>query len=260
MLPDLALIENLAREYPERNIPDVFADVPRTAAHLELVMARHDPPAAVCDLGGGTGLFAVAAAAHNYRATTVDDFGDSGQHEDPGDLPATNPHRSHGVTILSRDMIADGLDFAPESIDCFTAFETMEHWHNSPKKLFADVMRSLKPAGTLIIGVPNAVNLRKRLTVPFGRGKWSSMHDWYECETFRGHVREPDVDDLRYIARDLGLADAQIVGFNWQGYKSPRGWVRRVVPLVDRPLRRFPALCADIYLVGSKATASYGRQ
>ena len=50
-----------------------------------------------------------------------------------------------------------------------------------------------------MVGVPNCVNLRKRLTVPLGRGKWSPMADWYEQPSFRGHVREPDAlrDRLR---------------------------------------------------------------
>ena len=74
--------------------------------------------------------------------------------------------------------------------------------------------------GLFVLGVPNRVNLRKRVFVPFGYGKWSSMKDWYESPVFRGHVREPDVDDLRYIARDLHLRDWQVFGRNWLGYSS----------------------------------------
>ena len=59
------------------------------------------------------------------------------------------------------------------------------------------------------------MRIRKRLTVPFGSGKWSSMADWYEDPIFRGHVREPDVDDLFYIAREVGLVDVYIKGRHW---------------------------------------------
>jgi hypothetical protein len=86
--------------------------------------------------------------------------------------------------------------------------------------------------------------------VPLGIAKWSSMADWYEAKTFRGHVREPDVDDLRYIARDMGLVDVEVMGRNWLGYKNRRPWIRRLTPLVDVPLRVLPTLCSDIYLVG----------
>ena len=110
------------------------------------------------------------------------------------------------------------LPFEEASFDVITSFDSMEHWHHSPKRLFQEVMRVLKPSGRFILGVPNCVNLRKRLTVPFGFGKWSSIDDWYEQETFRGHVREPDVEDLRYIANDMGLMELQILGRNWMAY------------------------------------------
>jgi SAM-dependent methyltransferase len=45
----------------------------------------------------------------------------------------------------------------------------MEHWHRSPKALFHEALTWLRPGGLLVIGVPNCVNLRKRLTVPLGR-------------------------------------------------------------------------------------------
>ena len=128
----------------------------------------------------------------------------------------------------------------------------MEHWHHSPKALFGHLMRALRPGGLFFLGVPNCVNLRKRITVPLGRGKWSTMADWYEPPRFRGHVREPDIDDLRYIARDLGLREVRIIGRNWLGYQSRRRWARALVSIVDRPLQQRPSLCSDIYLLGRK--------
>jgi hypothetical protein len=83
----------------------------------------------------------------------------------------------------------------------------------------------LKPGGLFFLGVPNCVFLRKRITVPLG--KWSSMDEWYERETFGGHIREPDVGHLRYIARDLGLGYVRVFGRNWLGYASRHGWARR---------------------------------
>ena len=45
-----------------------------------------------------------------------------------------------------------------------------------------------------LLGVPNCVNLRKRITVPLGRGKWV-VHGRLARQrpTSGGHVREPDV-------------------------------------------------------------------
>jgi hypothetical protein len=71
-------------------------------------------------------------------------------------------------------------------------------------------------------------------------------------QVFRGHVREPDVSDLRYIARDLQLTETRIIGRNWQGRVSPSALVRAMTAMFDLPLRINPAWCADIYLLGRK--------
>jgi hypothetical protein len=131
-------------------------------------------------------------------------------------------------------------------------FDCLEHLHHSPKKMLTDCVTALKPGGLLFLGVPNCVNLRKRLTVPLGIGKWSRMEEWYDSGKFRGHVREPDVDDLRYIAKSLGLHNVKIIGMNWLGYESQFPLVRLLVPFADRLLQLRPSLCANIYLLGTK--------
>lgn len=78
------------------------------------------------------------------------------------------------------------------------------------------------------------------------------MAHWYETERFRGRVREPDVGDLRYVARDMALAEVEILGRNWVGHVSRRRWVRWATPLVDHLLRLRPSLCGDVYLVARK--------
>lgn len=75
--------------------------------------------------------------------------------------------------------------------DAITSFDSMELWHHSPSKLFFEITSQLKPGGVFRLGVPNCVNLRKRLTVPLGFGKWSAMQDWYEEENFRGTCVNP---------------------------------------------------------------------
>jgi SAM-dependent methyltransferase len=152
----------------------------------------------------------------------------------------------------------DGLADISERFDIVTTFDSMEHWHHSPKRLFRQVGdQLLKPGGRFVLGVPNCVNVRKRFSVPLGIGKWSNMEDWYEEPEFRGHIREPDIADLRYIALDMGLKDVQILGRNWLGYGSRSGLVRLGTRIADRPLRMFPALCADLYMTGHSPPDNY---
>jgi len=81
------------------------------------------------------------------------------------------------------------------------------------------------------------------------------MEEWYEEPEFRGHVREPDVADLRYIALDMGLKDVRILGRNWLGYGTRSRFVRLGTWIADRPLQMFPSLCADLYMTGHSPPA-----
>lgn len=240
-----ATLRVLAPRHPSGRVaPDV--EIECIAFQIALAFV---PGGAVCDVGGGVGLFSLGCAALGMRAVLVDDFADAvNQREGDASLAL---HRELGVEIVRRDVVKDGLGL-PGPFDAVTSFDSMEHWHSSPKRLFHDAVAALHPGGAFVLGVPNCVNLRKRLTVPFGLGKWTSMEEWYEPAVFRGHVREPDVDDLRYIGRDLGLREVRILGRNWLGYRSRFLPVRLLTPLADRLLRLRPSLCSDLYLVGRR--------
>jgi 2-polyprenyl-3-methyl-5-hydroxy-6-metoxy-1,4-benzoquinol methylase len=246
-------LREIAQRYPKELVAGQLRDIPRIAFNIGLIVDRVGEEVSVCDLGGGIGLFSVGCAARGMKSTLIDDFNDS-VNARFATVPNTL-HRQLSVNVISADLVASPPDMPRNSLDVVTSFDSIEHWHSSPKPSLHRALSWLKPGGLLILGVPNCVNLRKRLTVPLGRGKWSSMSDWYEESSFRGHVREPDVDDLHYIARDLELQNVEIIGRNWLGYHHRSALVRSVTRLVDLPLRMFPSLCADIYLIGTKGKA-----
>jgi len=249
-LPIRETLVDLARQFPRRMVEDQLDDVDRIAFNIQIVTDRMGTKITLADIGGGIGLYSVGCAALGLHAILVDDF------QDENNRPVVDEvlqlHKSKGVEIVSQDVVHQPLKLAENSLDVITCFDSMEHWHHSPKKLFHDLARILKPGGLFVIGVPNCVNLRKRLTVPFGAGKWSAMEYWYESDVFRGHVREPDVDDLHYIARDLKLEQVEILGRNWLGYTSRKPHIRFVTRFVDKILQFRPTLCSNIYLVARK--------
>ena len=246
----VSVLQNIAKKYPFGLVEEQLKDVRRIAFNIELVVSRKGTNCRICDVGGGIGLFTVGCAAIGMKAILVDDFSDAVNRrfgESVLDL-----HKSYGVQIVQRDVIKDGMDFPPESLDVITTFHSMEHWHHSPKQLLSSVVEALVPGGLFILGAPNNVNFRKRITVPLGIGDWSQMEDWYEQDVFRAHVREPSVSDLKYVANDMKLVNVSIVGRNWLGYNSRFQLVRALIPFVDRGLRLFPSLCSDIYMIGTK--------
>ena len=191
------------------------------------------------------GLLSAGCAAYGLKRTVlVDDFDDSINRQVGASI--LDLHRSLGVEVVVRDVVEKGI------LDIAGSFDSMEHWHHSPKMLFHEVVEKLNPGGVFVLGVPNCVNMRKRITVPLGIGRWSGMQDWYEADTFRAHVREPDVSDLRYIARDMGLVDIHVYGRNWLGHCSETQAIRFATTIMDYPLRIKPSLCSDIYMVGTR--------
>jgi SAM-dependent methyltransferase len=244
------LLTDIAKEYPSPLREAQLQDVKRIAFNISLISIVKGTSCRVCDIGGGIGLFSAGCAALGMKSVLVDDFSDDINRKS-GDS-VLNLHRRLGVEVMYHDVIRDGLEFPAENFDAVTTFDSMEHWHHSPKRLFKQVYDMLKAEGLFVLGVPNCVNLRKRITVPLGLGKWSSMSEWYEADIFRGHVREPDVDDLRYIARDMNLSHVRIVGRNWLGYQSKFSIVRTLTPFADHILRLLPSICSDIYMIGTK--------
>jgi SAM-dependent methyltransferase len=258
MMRNLKLLEVLrevAHQYPAGMAQGQVKDIPRISFNIGLVLEATKPRAhtdlEVCDLGGGLGLFSVGCAAYGMKRTVlVDDFGDPVNHQ-VGDS-IFSLHNRLGVEVISSDVVKNGMRGVDGEFDAITTFDSMEHWHHSPKRLFHQVLEKLKVGGVFVLGVPNCVNMRKRITVPFGFGKWSRMQSWYEEEQFRAHVREPDVGDLMYIAQDMGLKEVRIIGRNWLGYNSGNQAVRFAAAVMDYPLRFKPSLCSDIQLVGRK--------
>jgi len=239
----------IIRQFPAEIREGQMTQLDRFAFDIGLVQKHSQPGARVCDIGGGWGAFALGCAAVGFKAVLMDDFRDRGFQDEAVMGPMRELYASHGVEVVSRDVVANQLDFPPRSLDVITIFDSLEHWHNSPKRLLACIPPALKAGGLFILATPNCVNLRKRITVPLGRGKWTAMQDWYEQETFRGHVREPDVDDLRYIAADMGLKNYDIIGRNWAGHMAASPLVRRLTPFADHILRLRPSLCSDLYLL-----------
>jgi 2-polyprenyl-3-methyl-5-hydroxy-6-metoxy-1,4-benzoquinol methylase len=240
----------VANEYPAELVEIQKMDIPRIAFNINLAINSRDiKKLTICDLGGGIGLFSIGCAALGFKQSVlVDDFRDSINIKLGNSI--LDHHRDYGVTVVSTDVIKDGFKEINGKFDVITSFDSIEHWHHSPKKLFGEAIKALNPKGTFVLGAPNCVNMRKRITVPFGIGKWSSLDDWYQDDIFRGHVREPDLSDLKYIAEDLNLKNIKVYGRNWLGYYSANIIIRWATMVMDYPLRINPSFCSDIYVVG----------
>jgi hypothetical protein len=242
-----------------REAADALGDVPGVPADLvEAYLPRHEfELGLICglkgtnirlwDLGGGLGVFVAAAAVLGMRPTIVDDFLELRK---MGVADSVLPRLSSlGVRVIEHDFDT-GVVSLEHDLDVVTSFHTIEHLHRSPRQQYRRIVECLAPNGLFIIAGPNAVNLRKRLTAPFGGLEWSSMQHWYYEPVFRAHVREPRTQDLLEIAKDLGLS-GRIIGKNFLGARRP-GLVGTLARLGGPVLERSPSLCSDLYLIAAK--------
>ena len=147
--------------------------------------------------------------------------------------------------------VADGsaLPFAPDSFDLVMLLDVIEHLHDSPKDLLNDLLGLVKPGGLLMITVPNAVNVRKRLDVLRGRTNYPSYESFYWYPgPWRGHVREYVKGDLERLTRFLGLDLVELRGCDHILYKLP-GFARPPYRLITGI---FPGLKDTWLLVARK--------
>jgi SAM-dependent methyltransferase len=239
MKPDLVkLVRSIAEEFPSELRDWQREDVERVAFNLSLLPDR---VRSVCDVGGGIRLFSLAATCTGRAVYVIDDFGDPIIAE--FSEPLLSLARRFGVHLIQRDVPAVGIGLA-EKVDAITFFETLEHWHNSPRLALHEAVKSLTPSGLLIVSLPNCVDLHKRIATLLGTARWSSFESWYCQESFRGHVREAAVADLRAIAEDLNLSSYRLFGRNWA--------IRlRFGRVADCLIRQVVSLSSSLYLVGS---------
>jgi SAM-dependent methyltransferase len=249
--PFSVVYEIYTRYWPHETPDHVLrSESRRLAFALAVLLDRVPPPGIAVDLGGGWGAFSCACAAVGYRAILVDDYGDPGhanqdlRHRMPGD---------YAVETVRRDFITDGLAFEPNSIDAITSFDSMEHWHHSPRKLFHQAIDALRPGGLFFLGAPNCNDFAKRITVPLGVAEWSPFEWWYHEPVFRSHVREPSVSDFPKIAADLGLTDVRVWGRCDSLQLHGNRLVRAIGKVLSYPLSLQASLCTQIYFAGRKS-------
>ncbi len=211
------------------------------------------------DLGGGISPHNGILARFGMTVYVVDMLGQYWGHKAsaPTDIaPQLAVLQECGVRFLEREISNYDLtrDFDENSIDTVTTFHCIEHLHCSPRQVLESAIRVLKPGGTLLIEVPNAVNLRKRVAVLGGKTNYGSYDHYYFSDPFLGHVREYTVGDLHSLAKNLGAKSYRIFGQNNTVYGS---WVEKIPAFfrssLDRVIQFRPGLCSSLLLELTKA-------
>jgi len=242
----LESVASLVSRYPAALQRGQWLDVPRVTFQLEQIQRRG---LSLADLGAGIGLFTLACARLGLETHLIDDLRDPINSR--YSIEEMGLHGDLGIHVVKASVQTWGEFFDDESLEIVTCFDSLEHWHHSPRRPFEEAYRVLKPGGSFFISAPNAVNLRKRITVPLGVSNWSQFDDWFYPDEFRAHVREPVLGDLTRLVTELGFEINTVWGRNWMGYCGGR--LKRIITkAVDLPLRAIPTLCSDLYVMATK--------
>jgi len=248
-----------AAQYIISKLPEFWKEfrtpqLPRVCQELSWVFTDGGT---VVDIGGSSGFHASILARLGMKAICVDNFKirERGNINDSfynHDLAAEQVAVEFGVEFIHADLLHWTPPFPNSSIDVVMSIDNIEHLHHSPRNLYMQLVRRLRPGGLFLLGGPNAANLLKRVRVPLGRNIYSQLEEWYMHKQFIGHVREPVVSDLIFIAEDLNLKLISIAGRNWLGLIKLPNAIRGPAQIFSGLLELFPTLCSDIYMLAKK--------
>lgn len=233
--------------------PDYMQRGDEAYREIATTISRLVPPGAkVLDLGAGACDKTAVLSLMGFDASACDDL------RDPWHLAEGNRGRilafAREVGIDFRLSEGPDLPFERETFDVAMALNVLEHLHESPRNLLHRLLELVRPGGLLLVTVPNAVNVRKRIAVLRGRTNLPPFDDFFWGSTpWRGHVREYVKDDLVRLVRHMGLQTVELRSYDHMLWK---------LPAATRPTYR--ALCAvfegwrDSWLLAARKPADWG--
>ena len=139
------VLRNIANQYPKDMMDEQIRDISRISFNigvaLDAAKPKHHSELELCDLGGGIGLFSAGCAAYGMKRTVlVDDFDNLVNHRVRASI--LDLHRSFGVEVIVCDVVGDGIRDIVGTFDIITTFDSMEHWHHSPKGFFTKLLKT----------------------------------------------------------------------------------------------------------------------
>ena len=266
----------LSEIYDKNKVVDIYkkfeSDLPniiQLPSYSQLSMTHHVleqvfvPECRMIDLGGGLNARNGVIASMGGKVTVMDIFEydlawHTGKTVDQFTADCNekmNYLKSLGIEFINTDICKIDLrdSYASGSIDAITSYHCLEHLHQSPKSVMESAIDVLKPGGKILLEVPNAVNLLKRIKVLFGKTNYGSYHEYYESNNFTGHIREYSVKDLEILADKLGLSPYEIYGKNWYGTLYDKFGHNVISRFIDKGLQCFPGFCGSLFLFYQKS-------
>ena len=196
-------IQEVRAGFPFPEILDETEDTIRSlAAALQEFVT---PGGRLLDMGCGALDKAAVYQKLGYQCYGCDDFLDVWHSRRENIDPVLSFARELGVQVYAQREPLD-IPWDQEWFDVVTIVNVIEHLHESPRDILNLAGTYLKPGGLLLVGMPNSVNLRKRLSVLMGRSNYTPVRGLYEFDgLWRGHTREYTLQETCQIIQWTGF-------------------------------------------------------
>lgn len=159
------------------------------------LLAARGAAGTLADIGCGTGDLWRATRGRFTRVVGVDAVRYEGLPDEVAFLPA--------------DLDGDRLPLDDGAVDVAAAVEVIEHLEN-PRALMRELTRVTRPGGWVVVTTPNQLSALSLVTL-IAKGRFSAFQE----RDYPAHRTALLEIDLRRIAAECGLADAEIAYSKW---------------------------------------------
>ena len=141
-----------------------------------------------------------------FSCSAADDLSDPWHQRDDNVKKIKAFANTTGINFFQQQSDNYAIPFAPNSFDIVCSHAVIEHLHESPRGLLNTMGTFAKDDGLILVGMPNSVNLRKRLSVLMGKSNHVPIDQFYHSTgVWRGHVREYTLSETAYICGEAGF-------------------------------------------------------
>jgi len=185
------------------------------------VLRYLQPGSKILDFGAGHCLKTGIIQTLGFKCSACDDLQDDWHKL--GDNRSKIMEFAKEMGVEFKLLTENALPFQEASFDMVMMHDVLEHLHDSPRELVNSLVKLIKPEGLLFITVPNAVNIRKRISVLLGKTNLPGFESYYWYPgPWRGHIREYVRDDLLKLSEYLGLFVVELRSCHHMLQKIPR--------------------------------------
>jgi len=172
----------------------------------------------ILDVGFFIPVLPIALSKLGFKVSAVEKLS---YYEGALDEILTFVREKYSIKVLDFNLFGDNPFYTQQKYDVVLLLAILEHLNGTPRHLLYKVRQILRADGYIILEVPNAASLTKRLTLLI-RGKlpYSPFEDYFWSEyPFSGHNREYTISDLKYSLYQSGFKLTRMEVFHHSSIK-----------------------------------------